>query len=169
MLDYETRKSYRVTVRALDPSAESAQITVTINVRDVDEPPELSEKGLAALGDGNVLYQENGSGTVGQYTATGPNANNVSWRLSGRDASDFSISSAGQLTFRSTPNFESPADSDRDNIYDITVTARSGSVQDEVEVTVEVYNVDEEGAVALSHARGHRRVPDHGYADGPRR
>ena len=152
-LDYETRKSYRVTVRALDSSAESAQITVTINVTDVDEPPELSEKGLAALGDGNVLYQENGSGAVGQYTATGPNANNVSWRLSGRDASDFSISSAGQLTFRSTPNFESPADSDRDNIYDVMVAARSGSVQDEVVVTVEVYNVDEEGDVTLSPTR----------------
>ena len=91
---------------------------------------------------------------MGQYTATGPNANNVSWRLSGLDASDFSISRAGQLTFRSTPNFESPADSDRDNIYEITVTARSGSVQDEVAVTVEVYNVDEEGAVTLSQSRG---------------
>ena len=34
-LDYETRKSYRVTVRALDSSAASAQITVTINVIDV--------------------------------------------------------------------------------------------------------------------------------------
>ena len=153
-LDYETRKSYRVTVRALDPSAESAQITVTINVVDVDELPVLSEKGLATLGDGYVLYREKGSGAVGQYTATGPNANRVSWRLSGLDAADFSISSAGQLTFRSTPNFESPADSDRDNIYEITVSARSGSVQDEVGVTVEVVNVDEEGNVALSPQRG---------------
>ena len=153
VLDYETRKSYRVTVRALDPSAESAQITVTINVRDVDERPVLSQKGLAALGDGDVLYPENGSDAVGQYTATGPNANNVSWRLSGPDASDFSISRAGQLTFRSTPNFESPADSDRDNIYEITVAARSGSVQDEVAVTVEVYNVDEKGEVTVSPTR----------------
>ena len=65
VLDYEGRKSYRVTVRALDPSAESAQITVTINVTDVDEPPEVSEKGLAALGDGNVLYPENGGQRCG--------------------------------------------------------------------------------------------------------
>ena len=154
MLDYETRKSYRVTVRVLDPSARSAQITITINVVDVDERPELSEKGLAALGDGNILYLENGDSVVGQYTATGPNANRVSWRLTGLDAADFSISSAGQLTFRSTPNFESPADSDRDNIYEFTVVARSGSIQDEVSVIVEVINVDEEGEVALSQTRG---------------
>ena len=154
MLDYETRKSYRVTVRVLDPSAKSAQITVTINVVDVDELPVLSEKGLAALGDGTVLYLENGDSAVGQYTATGPNANRVSWRLSGLDAADFSISSAGQLTFRTTPNFESPADSDRDNIYEIMVVARSGSIQDEVGVIVEVINVDEEGNVALSPQRG---------------
>ena len=143
-----------MTVRALDPSAESAQITITINVTDVDERPVLSEKGLAALGDGNILYQENGTGVVGQYTATGPNANRVSWRLTGLDAADFSISSAGQLTFRSTPNFESPADSDRDNIYEITVKARSGSIQDEVGVIVEVINVDEAGEVTLSQTRG---------------
>ena len=153
-LDYEKRRSYRVTVRALDPSAKSAQITITINVIDVDELPVLSEKGLAALGDGNILYQENGTGVVGQYTATGPNVNRLSWRLSGLDAADFSISSAGQLTFRSTPNFESPADSDRDNIYELMVVARSGSIQDEVSVIVEVINVDEEGNVALSPQRG---------------
>ena len=79
---------------------------------------------------------------------------NVSWRLGGTDASDFSISSGGVLTFRSTPNFESPADSNRDNLYEITVTARSGNYQDELDVTVNVFNVDEEGEVTLSPLRG---------------
>ena len=153
-LDYEARRSYRVTVRALDPSGESAQMTVTINVLDVDELPELLPKGLAVLGDGDILYEENGTGAVGQYTAAGPSAANAGWRLSGQDASDFSISRTGELTFRSAPNYESPADSARDNIYEVTVAARSGRVQDEVDVTVEVTNVEEEGAVALSPEQG---------------
>ena len=153
-LDYETKSKYRVTVKALDPSGASATITVTINVTDVDESPVLSKKGLVAVGAGNIGYEENGRVLVAGYSATGPNATNVSWSLSGPDAGDFSISRAGQLTFRRSPNFETPADSNTDNTYEITVTARSGSDRDELEVTVNVTNLDEEGEVALSPARG---------------
>ena len=81
---------------------------MTINVLDVDETPTLSRKGLVAVGRGNISYPENGRDRVADYSALGPNAGNVSWRLSGPDASDFSINSRGALTFRSTPNFESP-------------------------------------------------------------
>ena len=152
-LDYETKKSYRVTVKALDPSGASATMTVTINVMDVDEPPELSAKALVAVGRGSISFEENQGGEVARYTATGPSAGNVSWRLSRTDASDFSLSSSGVLTFRSTPNFEAPADSNSDNTYEITVTARSGNEQDELQVTVTVFNVDEMGKVTLSPTR----------------
>ena len=153
-LDYETKKTYKVTVKALDPSGASATIPVTINVTNVDEAPELSKKGLVAVGAGNISYEENGRGVVAEYAATGPNAANVSWSLSGPDAGDFSINRAGQLTFRRSPNFEAPADSNTDNTYEITLTARSGNNRDGLDVTVRVTNVDEEGEVALSPARG---------------
>ena len=58
------------------------------------------------------------------------------------------------LTFRSTPNFESPADSNRDNTYVVTVTASTRSVRDTLTVTVDVANVDEEGEARLSPNRG---------------
>ena len=153
-LDYETKKSYTVTVRAVDPSGRSDTIRVTINVVNVDETPELTRKGLVAVGRGSISYPENGRDRVAEYSALGPSAGSVRWSLSGRDASDFSISSRGALTFRSTPNFESPADADRDNRYELTVTARSGREQDEFDVTVDVYNVDEEGQVTVTPARG---------------
>ena len=152
-LDYETDNIYRVTVRATDPSNSSADVTVTITLTDVDEPPALDRKGLVAVGPDSIGHDENESGTVAQYTAVGPSADRVGWRLGGRDASDFSIS-GGRLTFRSTPNFESPADSDRDNIYEITVTARSGSDQDTVEVTVDVFQRRRGWEVKLSASRG---------------
>ena len=153
-LNYETKRSYRVTVRAVDPSDDSATITVTITVTDLDEPPELSKKGLVALGRGFISHNENQGGEVARYSATGPQAGNVSWRLSGTDASDFSISRSGVLTFRSTPNFERPVDADQDNTYEFTVTARSGSIEDSIEVMVSVNNADEDGAVTLSPTRG---------------
>ena len=153
-LDYETKKSYRVTVKAVDPSGRSDTITVDIDVTDVDETPTLSRTGLVAVGRGSISYPENGRDRVADYSALGPNAGSVSWRLGGPDASDFSINSRGALTFRSTPNFEKPADSDKDNTYELTVTARSGRDLDELDVTVDVFNVDEEGEVTLSPTRG---------------
>ncbi len=153
-LDYETKKRYSVTVKAVDPSGASDTIRVTINVLDVDETPTLSRTGLVAVGRGRISYPEKGRDRVADYSALGPNAGNVSWRLSGTDASDFTINSRGALSFRSTPNFESPADSDKDNVYELTVTARSGRDLDALDVTVDVYNVDEEGEVKLTPTRG---------------
>ena len=48
----------------------------------------------------SVSYDENGTGSVATYTATGPDAGSgYSGRLSGDDAGDFSISTAGVLSF----------------------------------------------------------------------
>ena len=106
---------------------------------------------------------------MADYSALGPNSGSVSWRLSGTDGSDFSINSRGALSFRSTPNYESPADSDRDNLYEFTVTARSGRDQDSLDVVVDVYNVDEGGEVRLSPNRGDIGTRHHRHADGPGR
>ena len=45
----------------------------------------------------------------------------------GVDSARFSITTAGVLTFNSAPDFESPADSGGNNVYDIVVTATSGT------------------------------------------
>ena len=69
---------------------------------------------------------ENGTAA---YTATATDAdgNAVAWTLSGTDAARFSINTTtGAVTFAAPPNFEWPLDSNRDNIYDITVTASDG-------------------------------------------
>ena len=46
------------------------------------------------------------------YTVTGPNADMADWSVSGADAGDFSISSAGVLTFNTAPDYGT------DNVYD---------------------------------------------------
>ena len=56
---------------------------VTIMVTDVDEAPEISEGGLAITGMISVEYaEENGTGMVATYSATGPESANaivVAW------------------------------------------------------------------------------------------
>ena len=63
-------------------------------------------------------YQENQT-AVTTYSAN----ETVTWSLSGTDSGFFSISNAGDLTFSSAPDYEQPADSNSDNVYERTVTA----------------------------------------------
>ena len=83
------------------------------------------------------------------YTASGPDAASAIWSLSGYDAGDFSISTAGVLTFRNSPDYENPVDMNGDNVYMVTVNADDGTNMDTHDVTVTVTNVDEPGTVTL--------------------
>ena len=158
-LDYETKQTYTVTVTATDPSFTGTNpsnardtITVTITVTNVKEKPTLSKRALVISGQSNVDHPENDRNTVATYTGAGPQATRVSWSLLGDDAGDFSIS-GGRLTFRSTPNFESPADRNTDNSYHVTIRAAGGGFTATRAVTVRVTNLDEGGAVSLSSTR----------------
>ena len=143
-LDFETKTSYSVTVTATDPSGESDSVDVAITVMDVNEPPDVTE------GETDLEYAENGTDAVEQFVAVDPEGQDVSWRLSGDDANDFSITD-GSLTFNSSPDYESPTDRGSNNVYNITVGASdTGGRLTEVDVTVTVTNVDEPGTVTLS-------------------
>ena len=148
-LDFETRTSYMVTLTATDSFGESVSIDVTITVTDVDEAPKISEGGLAITGPAGVDYAENGMGAVETYMATGPDADMAAWSLSGEDMSAFSFSNDGMLTFRSSPDYENPADMGMDNMYMVTITADDGTYMDTHDVMVRVTNEDEPGRVTF--------------------
>ena len=50
------------------------------------------------------------------------------WSRSGADAARFEISSDGALSFKKSPNYESPADVGGDNVYNVTVNRSGGSL-----------------------------------------
>ena len=94
-LDYERKKSYMVTVTATDPSLASATIDVTINVTDVNEPPEI-----AGEDDLTKEFRENSTSTIETFRATDPERRPVYWSLKEDDTGNedldddlFSISS----------------------------------------------------------------------------
>ncbi len=141
-LDHEEKDTYMVTVTATDPGGLSATVNVTINVINVDEPPTIMVGGLAISGDSSVEVEE-GTTAVETYTASGPNADMATWSVSGDDAGDFSISSAGVLTFNTAPDFENPADTNGDNVYMVTIMADDGTYMNTRNVAVTVTDVDE--------------------------
>ena len=154
-LDYEDRTTYMVTVTAADPDGEMASVDVTIMVTGVDEAPKIIAGGLVVRGTSDTNYAENGMGMVATYSAAGPDAANATWSLSGADAGALSISSAGVLTFMDSPNYESPADANTDNIYMVMVNANDGTTDAMKAVTVRVTNVDELGMLVGQDSGGY--------------
>ena len=142
-LDYETRsdKDAVVVITAGDESGQTATITVMISVIEVNEGPEIS---LVGSTPGSVPENYDPSLVLARYTATDPEGGTVSrWRTSGTDGGDFAINEQGELRFRYTPDYERPADSNRDNIYVFTVQVSDGRHYGTFDETVAVTPVDE--------------------------
>ena len=155
-LDYEAPggEEHSVTVQATDPSGAPATIAVTITVIDVDEAPTIT------AGRTSVDYSEDTEfgREVARYVADDPDgdeAPSLKWSLSGRDAARFAIGNRGgdrgSLTFWDAPDYEAPADSDRDNVYEVTVeVADRGGNKATRDVTVNVENAEEMGLLTVS-------------------
>ena len=164
--DYETRRDlnsgndYQITVHASDGTNETT-LEVTVTVTDVNEPPVISG------GLNNASRSEDQTGVVSTYTATDPEDFAIRWSLSGRDAGDFTINAAGELRFAVAPDYESPQDSNRDNIYEVKVQAFDGVRTGTRDVTVTIVNFPEEAEVTLSHLQPQVGVPLRAALEGP--
>ena len=155
-LDHETKDSYTVTVTATDPSNASETITVTINVTNVEETPKVV---------GQVIpYAENGTGPVATYKANDPENDEITWSLGGDDRADFSISTGGELTFITPPDFEAWADTDTNNVYELTIQAFDGTNTGVLDVRVTVTNVNEKPEFPSTET-GERSVAENTLAE----
>ena len=136
---------YEVTVVARDDASNSGTLDVVVTVTDQNEGPEIS-------GQQSLSFTENQTTerVLATYTATDPedpSALITRWSLTGTDAGDFTINENGELTFRNTPDYERPADSNRDNIYTFSVRAYDGRYYGYHEVTVTVTDENEPPAI----------------------
>ena len=136
---------YEVTVVARDDASNSGTLDVVVTVTDQNEGPEIS-------GQQSLSFTENQTTerVLATYTATDPedpSALITRWSLTGTDAGDFTIDENGELTFRNTPDYERPADSNRDNIYTFSVRAYDGRYYGYHEVTVTVTDENEPPAI----------------------
>lgn len=96
---------------------------------------------------------ENSAGVFYTASANDPDGDPLTFAISGTDAGAFSLAGS-DLSFVEIPDFERPADGDRDNIYDVTITVqdgRGGSADLSLFVTVEN---DKEGIAVTRVATG---------------
>ena len=163
-LDYETKQSYSVTVKvtvaaasqganaqSLDPNAPGDYvIPVTINVTNMNEPPQFASDTAARSVDENSAV---GTSIGAVVTATDPDGvakyNTLTYSLSGTDAAKFDIgSSTGQITVKSgnVPDYEAKSS------YSVTVGVTDGkngsgsadtTIDDTIAVTINITDVSE--------------------------
>ena len=149
-------RTYEVMVQVSDGES-TVTALVEVTLADVDEAPTVT-------GDETLSFPENGTAALATYGAVDPedpSALITRWSLSGSDAGDFAISETGELSFRNVPDYERPADSNRDNVYGLSVRASDGRNYGNLEVTVTVSDVDEAPTVTGDEALSY---PENGTA-----
>jgi kexin len=136
--DSDNNNRYSVEITAGDTDGNSAKQAITVTVTDVDEiPPRFTSSSTITL-------TENRAAVI---TLHADDDSEVRYAVSsGEDASQFAIlnPAAGKLRFKSSEDYEQPADSDGDNIYQVTVSATDSQGNKALQqLSVTVTNIDE--------------------------
>jgi len=115
-----------------------------VSISGEEGSPIITSNGGGATA--SVSVSENATG-VTTVTAADPGAppQTLVYSISGgMDAAKFTIDSGtGVLTFVSAPNYESPADSGANNVYEVIVQVSDGTLTDAQFIAVTVTNVNE--------------------------
>ena len=137
--DYETKSSFSATVTASDGiNTTDQQLTITINNLNDNAPTFTSNASFSA--------DENQT-TIGTVTATDADDDNITYSISGTDASSLTInSSSGILAFKSAPDYETKSS------YSVTVTASDGENSDSQNLTVTINNLNDNAPTFTSNA-----------------
>ena len=147
-LDYEGKRTYRVTVSVSDQADQfddrddviDDTINVVITLTDVNEAPVVT-------GDVSPSFSENARTPIATYSAADPDRDTLTWSTNN---SDFWISNRGQLYFAAPPSFEGGR-----SPYRVTVTATDdGDLSGSLALTVTVTDAEEEGVVTITPPRG---------------
>lgn len=141
--DSDRNNTYIVTIRALDSAGLSSTQTITVTVTDVLEvPPRITgPSGTIGAPTSTTAINENTT-SVYSFIADKP----VTWSISGGlDQSKFYIDPiTGALSFINAPDFERPADTDKNNTYIVSIRATDAqSMFSTQTVTVTVRDVTE--------------------------
>jgi len=146
-LDVGIDNIYNVTVQVSDGvSAITQDLTIAIAAM-MDNTPSITSNGSLSVAE-NIT-------AVTAITATDADlpADILTYSIAGgADSALFAInSSTGELTFVSVPDFESPTDSDMDNVYNVTVQVSDGVFVATQDVIVTVTSVDDNSPVVTSN------------------
>lgn len=137
--DADTNNVYVVQVQANDGNGGTTTQTINVTVTAVsDNSPVFTSAAAKDVAENTTAVL-----TVVATDADLP-AQTVTYSISdGADKDLFEITSGGELTFKTAPDFEAPADAGTNNVYAVQVTANDGSggsTTQDINVTVTAVN-----------------------------
>ena len=137
--DSGSNNVYNLEVKATEAgSTNTTTHSVAVTVTDVgDVAPTFTSAS-------STTFVENATGAVYTAVAT-PDVTGASISFSisgGADSARFSINSSGVVSFKSNPDFETPASAASSNVYDIVITATEANNTNTVTQTVAVTVTD---------------------------
>ena len=136
LADYESKNSYSIVITASD-GVNSANQNVSVSVNDLNEAPSFTSVSSYSVQEGIT--------EIGTITTSDPENNNITYSISGTDASSISVnSSTGALTFNSAPDYETKTS------YSITATVTDGTSNASEDITISILDLDDTAPVFSS-------------------
>lgn len=87
------------------------------------DPGAVPQNRSPLITDPGAISVQEFTTAVTKLSVTDADGNAITLALSGADAGAFSITNDGSIRFALPPDFTAPADANRDNVYNVTVTA----------------------------------------------
>ncbi len=132
----------RFSYTIVDGNGGSASATATITVTGVNDAPTISSNGGGATAA--ISVAENTTAVTTLTAADPDTGQSLQYSILGSaDAAQFTVNATtGVLRFAAAPDFETPGDTNRDNIYNVTVQVSDGAGGIDIqELAVTVTNV----------------------------
>ena len=145
------------TLADADPNTSGQQVSLsvganTIKMRVTSEDETETQTHTVVVTRNNLpvftttspISVEENSTFVADLEATDAENHELTWYIAGGfDSSRFTVTSEGELTFKSAPDFENPADSNENNDYVVTVGVRDALDVSGLDLIINVTDVDE--------------------------
>ncbi len=133
--------THAVVIEARDGSLMDTQ-SFSITVSNINDAPVITSDGG---GDNAAVTADENQTAVTTITSSDVDGDTATYTISGgADASRFSITADGVLSFNGAPDFENPTDHDGDGVYEVAITANDGNGGSDVQtISVTLSNVAE--------------------------
>jgi hypothetical protein len=160
---------YDVMVQVSDGNGGADTQAIAVTVTDANDAPVITSDGAGPTAAVNAAENQTAVTTVRATDIDVP-ADTLTYSISGgADAALFSLDpTSGVLTFTVAPDFESPADTDGDNVYEVTVQVNDGNGGVDTQlIRITVTNVQEGQAQLPPPLPGPTPPPDPGPRPNP--
>ena len=160
--DYEEERSFSIAVQVSDSGDEKIVGNLMVMVMNQNEAPVL-----AIAKETSFNHSENVGKIIGRLKVEDPDENqsNAKFKLMKSDDKEhFKITRAGDLAFLREPDYESPVDKNKDNVYQVSykaIDSKDDKLHVSGSVTIRVKDAEETEVIALDKRKFVSWTVDH--------